>query len=104
MCICLLQCANNGIDYDALVTKERKGEKVKTIEMFFFGVPYLFGMHFFPNLTTLRIVNQSLRKIEGLDCCPYLEVVWFAECKIEVRVRFRLLLSNFSLPLLCLVH
>jgi len=60
------------------------GKKTKKLEMFFFGFPRMCGLQHFPHLRVLRIVNQSLERIEGLSACPLLEELWIAECKLKV--------------------
>ena len=63
---------------------ENGGKKTKKLEMFFFGFPRMCGLQHFPHLRVLRIVNQSLERVEGLSSCPLLEELWIAECKLKV--------------------
>uniref|UniRef100_A0A8C3T2G8 Leucine rich repeat containing 9 n=1 Tax=Chelydra serpentina TaxID=8475 RepID=A0A8C3T2G8_CHESE len=54
--------------------------ETSTLEMFFSGYPTIVGMSFFPNLTTLTLVGQSVQKISDLEYCPLLKNLWIAEC------------------------
>lgn len=84
-----LQCISNGINYERLV-EEGCGGKVLELEMFFFGCPRIVGMQYFPNLTKLRIVNQKIGSMKGVDACTNLEELWICEgqlIKIEGKKR-----------------
>merc|ERR1719354_222582 len=57
--------------------------------MFFSGLPTLYGFNFFPNLNSLVIVGQSIKKIENLSSCVNLRELWICECKIKKNSKFR---------------
>ena len=42
------------------------------------------GLSFFPNLRHLTVVGQDVTKIEALECCPLLQELWVAECRLSV--------------------
>lgn len=73
-----LQCINNGINYEKLV-EEGGGGKVLELEMFFFGYPRVVGMEYFPSLTKLRVVNQKINSMKGVEACMNLEELWICE-------------------------
>lgn len=75
------QCLNNGINFNRIVIE---GPQTKVLEMFFSGYPRLTGMHFFPNLTTLTVIGQSVCCLEGLSAAYNLEELWVAECQLSV--------------------
>ncbi|XP_039597283.1 leucine-rich repeat-containing protein 9 [Polypterus senegalus] len=72
-------CVGNGILYDKV---SQDGESVSVLEMFFSGYPRMVGLSYFPKLTTLMLVGQSIRRIEGLDNCPLLRELWIIECQL----------------------
>ncbi|KAL5493183.1 hypothetical protein EMCRGX_G014321 [Ephydatia muelleri] len=74
-------CTVNGINHNRLNTGE--GTNVHCLEIFFFGFPKIVGMHHFPNLTSLCIMNQKIYKISGLESCRLLEELWICEGCIE---------------------
>lgn len=55
-----------------------------TLEIFFSGFPRMVGLSLFPNLCRLTVVGQDLTKMEALDCCPLLQELWVAECRLTV--------------------
>lgn len=73
-------CVSNGFQYSQLASN---GTCIKTLEMFFSGMPRMVGLNHFPNLTTLVIIGQMIVKIEGLEYCPDLKEVWIAECQLK---------------------
>jgi len=73
-------CNSNGISHSQL---ESTGLCVRSLEMFFSGLPTLYGFNFFPNLNSLVIVGQSIKKIENLSSCVNLQELWICECKIK---------------------
>ncbi|XP_073427348.1 leucine-rich repeat-containing protein 9 isoform X2 [Dendrobates tinctorius] len=72
-------CMCNGVNYDRI---RQDGQGMKTLEMFFSGYPKMLGLSYFPNLTNLTIVGQSIEGIYGLESCPLLEELWIAECQL----------------------
>ncbi|XP_074986056.1 leucine-rich repeat-containing protein 9 isoform X4 [Caretta caretta] len=70
-------CTSNGLSYEKI---DQEGPETSTLEMFFSGYPMIAGMPFFPNLTTLTLVGQSIQKISDLEYCPLLKNLWIAEC------------------------
>ncbi|KAM4013887.1 leucine-rich repeat-containing protein 9 isoform 2-T5 [Anomaloglossus baeobatrachus] len=72
-------CMCNGVNYDKI---RQDGPATKTLEMFFSGYPKMLGLSYFPNLTNLTIVRQSIESICGLGSCPLLEELWITECQI----------------------
>lgn len=86
--VTVFQCLNNGVNYNRLTNgEENGGKKVEQIEIFFAGYPKMLGLHFFPNLRKLTIINQpGLQKLEGLASCPKLTELWVCECDIKVRI------------------
>ena len=77
------QCAVCGSSYERLVQTGRD-EKVTQIEIFFFGFPRISGLQYFPNLTTLRIVNQPIKSLSGLESCDNLTELWVCETPLQV--------------------
>ncbi|XP_054827925.1 leucine-rich repeat-containing protein 9 [Eublepharis macularius] len=76
-------CTCNGLCYERI---EHEGAETQTLEMFFSGYPRIVGLSFFPNLTSLTLVRQSIQTISDLENCPLLRELWLAECcltKIE---------------------
>ena len=61
--------------------------KTQQLEIFFFGYPRIVGLHHFPVLRCLRIVNQKIKSMKGLQCCHSLKELWICEGDIEVCVR-----------------
>lgn len=49
------------------------------LEMFFFGYPRIVGLEHFLNLTRLRIVNQKISSMKGVEVCRNLEELWICE-------------------------
>ena len=76
------QCTINGVNYDKL--QLGGGMKVEKLEIFFFGFPRVVGMHHFPNLSMLCIMNQKIGKISGLQSCVNLKELCICEGAIEV--------------------
>lgn len=60
-------------------------ETIKSIEMFFNGMPAIVHMDKFPGLKELKIIAQELHLISGLDSCVNLNELWIAECKLNVK-------------------
>jgi len=73
-------CNSNGVGHSQL---ESTGLCVKSLEMFFSGLPRLYGFDFFPNLNSLVIIGQSIKKIENLSSCVNLQELWICECEIK---------------------
>ena len=55
------------------------------MEIFFFEFPCIVGLHHFPNLSVLRVVNQPIRLLSGLEGCGNLRELWVCEGEVEVR-------------------
>ncbi|XP_028935145.1 leucine-rich repeat-containing protein 9 isoform X3 [Ornithorhynchus anatinus] len=72
-------CSCNGLSYEKI---EQKGSEISKLEMFFSGYPRIVGLSLFPNLTSLTVVGQEIRKISGLEFCLFLKELWLAECLI----------------------
>ncbi|KAG8561130.1 hypothetical protein GDO81_015257 [Engystomops pustulosus] len=72
-------CMCNGLNYDKI---RKDGPETNTLEMFFSGYPRMVGLSYFPNLTNLTIVGQSIETICNLESCPLLEELWITECRI----------------------
>ncbi|XP_066464313.1 leucine-rich repeat-containing protein 9 [Eleutherodactylus coqui] len=70
-------CLCNGVNYDRI---RQDGPATKTLEMFFSGFPKMVGLFYFPNLTNLTLVGQSIERICNLKSCPLLEELWVTEC------------------------
>ncbi|KAK1791307.1 hypothetical protein P4O66_013319, partial [Electrophorus voltai] len=51
--------------------------------MFFSGFPRMVGLSLFPSLSTLTVVGQCIRHIQGLEHCPLLKELWVVECHIN---------------------
>lgn len=79
----ILQCANNGINY----SKIQNGDicNVDKLEMFFSGYPKIIGMHLFPSLSCLVIMDQQVAKIEGLSTLALLRELWICDCQVKVK-------------------
>lgn len=68
------------------ITEERllqAPESITSIEMFLYNFPHICCMSFFPNLVSLSLVQQNLLSIEGLHCCPHLELLCLNENSIQ---------------------
>lgn len=74
-------CAVNGVTFEKLPLG--CGSKVERLEIFFFGYPRIVGLHHFPHLHSLCIVNQRFTLISGLDGCRCLKELWICETQIE---------------------
>ncbi|XP_069806493.1 leucine-rich repeat-containing protein 9 isoform X1 [Dendropsophus ebraccatus] len=72
-------CMCNGVNYDKI---RLDGPATKTLEMFFFGYPKMVGLSYFPNLTNLTLVGQSIESICDLESCPLLEELWITEGRL----------------------
>ncbi|CAG2238484.1 Leucine-rich repeat-containing protein 9 [Mytilus edulis] len=74
-------CANNGINY----SKIQNGDicNVDKLEMFFSGYPKIIGMHLFPSLSCLVIMDQQVAKIEGLSTLVLLRELWICDCQVK---------------------
>ncbi|KAJ3012251.1 UNVERIFIED_CONTAM: Leucine-rich repeat-containing protein 9 [Siphonaria sp. JEL0065] len=60
--------------------------KIKTIsriEMCHFNYPNIVGLSHFSSLTTLCIVAQDIRTMNGLEDCPLLEELWICETRVS---------------------
>jgi Leucine-rich repeat (LRR) protein len=58
--------------------------KIEYIEMFFLGYPRFACLSKFPNLGTLKIFGQDLKRMSpGLESCVNLNELWVCECQIE---------------------
>ncbi|XP_068538559.1 leucine-rich repeat-containing protein 9 [Anas acuta] len=71
LCIC------NGLPYEKI---DQEGLKTTALEMFFSGYSRIVGMEYFPNLTTLTLIGQSIQNITDLEHCLLLKELWIAEC------------------------
>ncbi|KAJ6658013.1 hypothetical protein lerEdw1_001672 [Lerista edwardsae] len=72
-------CTSNGLPYEKI---EQEGPVVLSLEMFFSGYPKIVGLTYFPNLTRLTLVRQSIPEISDLRHCPLLRELWVAECSL----------------------
>jgi hypothetical protein len=72
-------CEYNDISEEQLMV----AEKITTLEMFLFNFPRIRCMTFFPNLTSLSLVQQNLRTIEGLHCLLHLEILRLSENELQ---------------------
>jgi len=54
------------------------------LEMYFGSYPRMVGLNHFPNLQVLHVVDQDVRKIDGLRFLPKLKELWIIECNLEV--------------------
>ncbi|XP_030628203.1 leucine-rich repeat-containing protein 9 [Chanos chanos] len=72
-------CISNGVSHEKI---PQEGSDVATLEMFFSGYPRMVGLSFFPRLSKLTIVGQSIQLIQGLDYCPLLRELWVVECQL----------------------
>ncbi|XP_053132331.1 leucine-rich repeat-containing protein 9 isoform X2 [Hemicordylus capensis] len=70
-------CTCNGLSYERI---EQEGSSTSSLEMFFSGYPRIMGLSYFPNLTRLILVRQSIQQISDLGNCPFLKELWVAEC------------------------
>uniref|UniRef100_A0A8D0H1M9 Leucine rich repeat containing 9 n=1 Tax=Sphenodon punctatus TaxID=8508 RepID=A0A8D0H1M9_SPHPU len=71
------QCTSNGLQYEKI---DQEGPETLVLEMFFSGYPTIVGLEFFPNLTTLTLIGQSIATISDLENCPFLKELWISEC------------------------
>lgn len=62
---------------------------MKCLEIFFFGCPRIVGLHHFPFLSCLRIVNQRISSMKGISVCTSLNELWICEGDIEVCFYYR---------------
>ncbi|CAF0859021.1 unnamed protein product, partial [Brachionus calyciflorus] len=74
-------CYTNGINFTELKAT-KVNDSVRCIEMFFNGFPQIIHMDKFPNLTELKIIDQELTTITGLETCLNLTDLWISECKL----------------------
>ena len=72
------------MNYDKLINGA--GNKIKSLEMFFFGCPRIVGLQNFPNLSCLKVVNQKIGSMRGIESCITLEELWICEGEIEVKL------------------
>jgi len=78
---CVFKCTSNGIQYHQI---EGSGPCIKILEMFFSGFPSIVGLQYFPHLTKLVIVGQTLDCMQNLEYCPELKELWICETKLKV--------------------
>uniref|UniRef100_A0A8C3GD26 U2A'/phosphoprotein 32 family A C-terminal domain-containing protein n=1 Tax=Cairina moschata TaxID=8855 RepID=A0A8C3GD26_CAIMO len=71
LCIC------NGLPYEKI---DQEGLKTTALEMFFSGYSRIVGMEYFPSLTSLTLIGQSIQDITDLEHCLLLKELWIAEC------------------------
>uniref|UniRef100_A0A8C5N450 Leucine rich repeat containing 9 n=1 Tax=Leptobrachium leishanense TaxID=445787 RepID=A0A8C5N450_9ANUR len=72
-------CMCNGLSFENV---KEEGPETKTLEMFFSGYPVMLGLSYFPNLTQLVLVGQTIQRIDGLESCQCLLDLWIAECHL----------------------
>ncbi|KAM4540958.1 leucine-rich repeat-containing protein 9 [Fundulus diaphanus] len=72
-------CSVNGLSYEKIATE---GSTIRSLEIFFSGLPRMVGLSCFPNLCQLTIVDQNIKEMEGLDCCPMLQELWIVQCHL----------------------
>lgn len=93
------QCICNGLPYEKI---DQEGLKTTALEMFFSGYSRIVGMEYFPNLTTLTLIGQSIQNITDLEHCLLLKELWIAECCLVVSEVWIFFLDSFSqFPVLC---
>jgi Leucine-rich repeat (LRR) protein len=82
VCIAALEelCDFNDISDDTLCLSP---ESVHRVEMFMFNFSRIRCLSLFPGLTSLALMQQTFRTIEGLDSCVRLESLCLCENKIE---------------------
>ncbi|XP_035387168.1 leucine-rich repeat-containing protein 9 isoform X1 [Electrophorus electricus] len=73
-------CVCNGISHEKV---SQDGRGISALEMFFSGFPRMVGLSLFPSLSTLTVVGQCIRHIQGLEHCPLLKELWVVECHIN---------------------
>ena len=78
----LLQCMNNGINYNRAVNGDTNN--VELLEIFFSGYPRMIGLNYFTHLKKLIIMNQQLQRIDGLMSLNKLTELWLCECSLKV--------------------
>ncbi|XP_027855636.1 leucine-rich repeat-containing protein 9 isoform X1 [Xiphophorus couchianus] len=72
-------CLMNGLSFEKIVTE---GNSIRSLEIFFSGLPRIIGLSSFPNLSQLTIVGQCIKQIEGLELCPVLQELWIVQCRL----------------------
>ncbi|KAG7238506.1 hypothetical protein INR49_030779 [Caranx melampygus] len=72
-------CLVNGVSYENIA---QEGSNISSLEIFFSGFPRMVGLSLFPRLCQLTIVDQDIRHIEGLECCPLLQELWVIQCQL----------------------
>ncbi|KAJ3285947.1 Leucine-rich repeat-containing protein 9 [Borealophlyctis nickersoniae] len=72
-------CTHNNISESLFVNKS---SSIKSLEMCFYNLAIISGFHNFENLTSICIVAQDIKEIEGLEDCPRLEQLWICETRV----------------------
>ncbi|XP_041928695.1 leucine-rich repeat-containing protein 9 [Alosa sapidissima] len=73
-------CSANGLSCEKVC---QDGSGISSLEVFFSGYPRMVGLSFFPRLSKLVIMGQSVTHIQGLEHCPLLKELWVAECQLK---------------------
>ncbi|XP_063080259.1 leucine-rich repeat-containing protein 9 [Engraulis encrasicolus] len=73
-------CSANGLSYEKIC---QDGTGISSLEVFFSGYPRMVGLSFFPRLSKLIIMGQSVTQIQGLEHCSVLKELWVAECQLK---------------------
>ena len=61
----------------------KRVEAIGRLEMFFYSLPKMTGFSYFTNLREISIIAQDITRIEGLEFCVTLEILWVCECKLS---------------------
>lgn len=65
---------------------EKTAAKIHYLETFFNGFPAIMHMEKFTHLTELKIINQELKQMCGLETLVNLTHLWIVESQIKVNV------------------
>ncbi|KAM6360335.1 LOW QUALITY PROTEIN: leucine-rich repeat-containing protein 9 [Alca torda] len=68
----------NGLSYENI---DQEGLKTTALEVFFSGYPRIVNMKYFPNITTVILIGQSIENISHLGYF-LLKELWIAECSL----------------------
>ena len=77
LCLHAPQCTVNGLNHGRV--EKGGGLKTTVLEIFFFGYSRLVGLHHFPSLRKLCVMNQKIHSLSGLESCRNLEELWVCE-------------------------
>ncbi|GBF89449.1 hypothetical protein Rsub_02021 [Raphidocelis subcapitata] len=71
---------SNGLETSELA--ERGTAHIKELELFLGSMPKMLALNLFPALKTLRLIDQGISEVRGLDACTALERLWLCENRI----------------------